>query len=147
MSPLTMFGWWLRNVRRSCHGRFFDAEASRRARGSGHECPNFIGEFAWIGSLFAHQDADQGIEFKSISISQPGFKSRVSWETVTCPGDAVQKAAPKAKVLNRERVRFEVAAGNHRLVAAFGLLCFCGALRRHGRSVIVALPPISLATF
>jgi mRNA interferase HigB len=31
----------------------------------------------------------------------------------------VQRAAPKAKVLNRERVRFEVAGGNCRLVAAF----------------------------
>jgi HTH-type transcriptional regulator/antitoxin HigA len=33
--------------------------------------------------------------------------------------EAVQKAAPKFKVLNRERVRFEVAGGNYRLVAAF----------------------------
>jgi mRNA interferase HigB len=33
--------------------------------------------------------------------------------------DDVQKAAPKAKVLNRERVRFEVAGGNYRLVASF----------------------------
>ena len=33
--------------------------------------------------------------------------------------DEVRKAAPKAKVLNRERVRFEVAGGNYRLVAAF----------------------------
>jgi mRNA interferase HigB len=33
--------------------------------------------------------------------------------------DEVQKAAPKAKVLNRERVRFEIAGGNYRLVAAF----------------------------
>jgi mRNA interferase HigB len=33
--------------------------------------------------------------------------------------DDVQRAAPKAKVLNRERVRFEVAGGNYRLVAAF----------------------------
>ncbi|MGB8401126.1 type II toxin-antitoxin system HigB family toxin [Bradyrhizobium sp.] len=33
--------------------------------------------------------------------------------------DEVQMAAPKAKVLNRERVRFEVAGGNYRLVAAF----------------------------
>src|SRR5712692_3488339 len=33
--------------------------------------------------------------------------------------DEVQKAAPKAKVLNREGVRFEVAGGNYRLVAAF----------------------------
>lgn len=33
--------------------------------------------------------------------------------------DDVQKAAPKAKVLNRERVRFEIAGGSYRLVAAF----------------------------
>jgi mRNA interferase HigB len=33
--------------------------------------------------------------------------------------DDVQSAAPKAKVLNRERVRFEVAGGNYRLVVAF----------------------------
>jgi mRNA interferase HigB len=31
----------------------------------------------------------------------------------------IQKAAPKSKVLNRERVRFEVAGGNYRLVVAF----------------------------
>ncbi len=33
--------------------------------------------------------------------------------------DDVQKAVPKAKVLNRGRVRFEIAGGNYRLVAAF----------------------------
>jgi mRNA interferase HigB len=33
--------------------------------------------------------------------------------------DEVQKAAPRAKVLNRERVRFEIAGGNYRLVNAF----------------------------
>jgi antitoxin component HigA of HigAB toxin-antitoxin module len=33
--------------------------------------------------------------------------------------DEVRQAAPRAKVLNRERVRFEVAGGNHRLVVAF----------------------------
>jgi len=33
--------------------------------------------------------------------------------------DDVRLAVPKAKVLNRERVRFEVAGGNFRLVAAF----------------------------
>src|ERR1700686_4896170 len=33
--------------------------------------------------------------------------------------DEVRKTAPKAKVLNRERVRFEVAGGSYRLVAAF----------------------------
>jgi mRNA interferase HigB len=31
----------------------------------------------------------------------------------------IQLASPKSKVLNRERVRFEVAGGNYRLVAAF----------------------------
>jgi mRNA interferase HigB len=33
--------------------------------------------------------------------------------------DDVQAAAPKSQVLNRERVRFEVAGGNYRLVVAF----------------------------
>jgi mRNA interferase HigB len=33
--------------------------------------------------------------------------------------DEVQRAAPKCKALNRERVRFEVAGGNYRLVVAF----------------------------
>ena len=33
--------------------------------------------------------------------------------------DEVQKAVPRAKVLNRERVRFEIAGGKYRLVAAF----------------------------
>jgi mRNA interferase HigB len=33
--------------------------------------------------------------------------------------DEVQGAVPKAKVLNRERVRFEVAGGNYRLIVAF----------------------------
>jgi mRNA interferase HigB len=33
--------------------------------------------------------------------------------------DEVQKAASSAKVLNRERVRFEIAGGNYRLVVAF----------------------------
>ncbi|MDR3465056.1 MAG: type II toxin-antitoxin system HigB family toxin [Xanthobacteraceae bacterium] len=33
--------------------------------------------------------------------------------------DEIQKAAPKSKILNRERVRFEVAGGNYRLVVAF----------------------------
>ena len=37
------------------------------------------------------------------------------WTTM----DDVQKTAPKCKALNRERVRFEVAGGNHRLIVAF----------------------------
>ena len=33
--------------------------------------------------------------------------------------DHVRRAAPKSKVLNRDRVRFEVAGGDYRLIAAF----------------------------
>jgi mRNA interferase HigB len=33
--------------------------------------------------------------------------------------DDVRQAVPKAKVLNRDRVRFEVAGGNYRLIASF----------------------------
>jgi mRNA interferase HigB len=33
--------------------------------------------------------------------------------------DEVQKVAPKSEVLNRERVKFEVAGGNYRLVVSF----------------------------
>lgn len=31
----------------------------------------------------------------------------------------VQKSAPKAKVINGERVRFEIAGGNYRMIVAF----------------------------
>jgi mRNA interferase HigB len=33
--------------------------------------------------------------------------------------DDIRRAAPKSKVLNRDRVRFEVAGGDYRLIAAF----------------------------
>lgn len=33
--------------------------------------------------------------------------------------DDIRRAAPKSKVLNRNRVRFEVAGGDYRLIAAF----------------------------
>ena len=33
--------------------------------------------------------------------------------------DDVRQAVPKAKVLNRDRVRFEVAGGNYRLITSF----------------------------
>jgi len=45
----------------------------------------------------------------------PTFVKAAHWTST----DEIQKAAPKAKVLNRERVRFEVAGGNYRLVASF----------------------------
>lgn len=37
-----------------------------------------------------------------------------SWSSM----DEVRRAVPKAKVLNRERVRFAVAGGDYRLIAA-----------------------------
>jgi mRNA interferase HigB len=54
-------------------------------------------------------------------------ETRVSlerWHTVVKAAqwgstDDVQKAVPKAKVLDGEYVRFEIAGGNYRLVAAF----------------------------
>ena len=33
--------------------------------------------------------------------------------------DDIRRAAPKSKVLNRDRVRFELAGGDYRLIAAF----------------------------
>ena len=56
-----MFGWRLQNVRRLCHGRFFDAGAGSQAQGSGHEGPDFIREFLRIGASFAYQGTDQGL--------------------------------------------------------------------------------------
>ena len=41
--------------------------------------------------------------------------SKATWQTTS----DVQATFPKAKVLNAERVRFEVAGGNYRLVVAF----------------------------
>jgi mRNA interferase HigB len=53
--------------------------------------------------------------------------------------DEVQRAAPKSKVLNRERVRFEVVGGNYRLVVAFdfrrqvAFVKFIGTHAEYGR--------------
>jgi mRNA interferase HigB len=44
-----------------------------------------------------------------------GLTKAAQWKSM----DDVQAAAPKAKVLNRERARFEVGGGKYRLVAAF----------------------------
>ena len=38
-----------------------------------------------------------------------------SWRSM----DDIRRTVPKAKVLNRDRVRFEVAGGNYRLIASF----------------------------
>jgi mRNA interferase HigB len=39
----------------------------------------------------------------------------VNWTSM----DDIRRAAPKSKVLNRDRARFEVAGGDYRLIAAF----------------------------
>lgn len=51
-------------------------------------------------------------------------KSLAHWRNVArasqwASPDEVQAAFPKAKVLNGERVRFEVAGGDYRLIVAF----------------------------
>lgn len=46
----------------------------------------------------------------------------------------VQQTFPKAKVLNAERIRFEIAGGNYRLIVAFkfkGQLCFVKFIGNH----------------
>jgi len=57
--------------------------------------------------------------------SHPETKAALEqWHSVTKNADwksmnDVQAAFPKAKVLNGERVRFEIRGGNYRLIAAF----------------------------
>jgi mRNA interferase HigB len=49
--------------------------------------------------------------------------------------DDIRRAAPNAKVLNRERVRFEVTGGNYRLVVAFDFrrqIAFVKFIGSHG---------------
>jgi len=65
-------------------------------------------------------------EFNELSclFHSAAASERQRWHTIVRAAqwtstDEVRKAAPKAKVLNRERVRFEVAGGNYRLVTAF----------------------------
>lgn len=47
----------------------------------------------------------------------------------------IQAAFPKAKILNGERVRFEVAGGNYRLIVAFNFahqIAFVKFIGSHG---------------
>lgn len=39
----------------------------------------------------------------------------ITWTSM----DDIRRAVPKAKVLNRDRVRFEIAGGDYRLIASF----------------------------
>jgi mRNA interferase HigB len=61
--------------------------------------------------------------------------------------DEVQRAAPKCKALNGERVRFEVAGGNYRLVVAFDFrrqAAFVKFIGTHGEYDRVAALTVSL---
>ena len=58
---------------------------------------------------------DEHPEAKSSLLSWEGKVRGAGWRTMS----EVQQDVPKAKVLNGERVRFEVAGGNYRLIAAF----------------------------
>ena len=66
------------------------------------------------------------------------------WFAIACAADwsstnDVQAVWPKAKVLNAERVRFEVAGGNYRLIVAFkfqsrlGFIKFVGTHAEYDR--------------
>ena len=58
--------------------------------------------------------------------------------------DEVQKAAPRAKVLSRERVGFEIAGGNYRLVAAFDFrqqIAFVKFIGTHAEYDRIDAPP------
>jgi mRNA interferase HigB len=62
--------------------------------------------------------------------------------------DDIRRAAPKAKVLNRDRARFEVAGGNYRLIASFDFrrqivsVKFIGTQAEHG-----AIDALTVARF
>jgi mRNA interferase HigB len=43
-----------------------------------------------------------------------GLVKAADWTSM----DDIRQAIPKAKVLNRDRIRFEIAGGNYRLIAA-----------------------------
>jgi mRNA interferase HigB len=62
-----------------------------------------------LGYAEAHPEAQVSLErwYKLIKAA--------AWASM----DEVRQAVPRAKVLNRDRVRFEIAGGNHRLIAAF----------------------------
>jgi mRNA interferase HigB len=69
-----------------------------------HEVDAAFGKYRWRGSL---------------ARSRKGHWYRLTKAAHWISMDEVQAAAPKAKVLGRECVRFEVAGGNYRLVVAF----------------------------
>ena len=55
--------------------------------------------------------------------------------------DDIRRAAPKSKVFNRDRVRFEVAGGDYRLIAAFDFrrqIAFVKFVGTHGDALTVA---------
>jgi mRNA interferase HigB len=74
-----------------------------------HNAMRVIARNALIGFWAEHPETKVSLEHWYKLVRAAHWTSR----------DEVQKAAPRAKVLNRERVRFEIAGGNYRLLAAF----------------------------
>lgn len=68
-----------------------------------------IAQSTIAGFAATHPDARASLEFW-LRVARAS-----DWKTTA----DVQAAFPKAKVLNGERVRFEVAGGNYRLIVAF----------------------------
>jgi mRNA-degrading endonuclease HigB of HigAB toxin-antitoxin module len=80
-----------------------------------------MGDIAELCKRVAEADAKlyDTIENGVADLAVPMRKDRVAELRAVRDEASADKAARKAKVLNRERVRFEVAGGNYRLVAAF----------------------------
>lgn len=62
--------------------------------------------------------------------------------------DDIRRVSPKAKVLNRDRARFEVAGGNYRLIASFDFwrqIVFVKFIGTHAE--YDAIDPLTVARF
>jgi mRNA interferase HigB len=62
--------------------------------------------------------------------------------------DDIRRVSPKAKVLNRDRARFEVAGGNYRLIASFDFrrqIVFIKFIGTHAE--YDAIDPLTVARF
>ena len=59
-----------------------------------------------------------GLEHPSARVSLNAWAGRIKAGQWFSMND-IQSAFPKAKVLNRERIRFQISGGDYRLIAAF----------------------------
>jgi mRNA interferase HigB len=83
-----------------------------------------IAQSTLAGFCEKHPDAGASLEHWSLVVKAADWAN----------SNDVQATFPKAKVLNGERVRFEVSGGDYRLIAAFKFksrLCFIKFLGTH----------------